>query len=127
ALIVVSGSDFLSVFDVRQLDALAYILMRLHSRAILVAEIFWGLWLIPFGILVIQSRFIPRVLGYLLFLAALGYLASSVTFLLFPGYGLVVYKFASQLQFCELPIIFWLLIWGAKPSPTSADSVRVAA
>jgi hypothetical protein len=126
ALIVVSGSDFLSVFDVRQLDALAYILMRLHSRAILVAEIFWGLWLIPFGILVIQSRFIPRIVGYLLFLAALGYLASSVTFLLLPGYGPVVDKFASQLQFCELPIIFWLLIWGAKEQPASPDLARAA-
>ena len=114
ALMVVSGADFLSVFDASQLNALAYILMRLHSRAILVAEIFWGLWLVPFGLLVIQSRFIPRVLGYLLFLAALGYLASSLTFLLLPGYGPVVDRFASRLPFCELPIILWLLIFGAK-------------
>src|SRR5215472_1556586 len=123
ALTVVSGADFLSVSDTGQLSALAYILMRLHSRAILVAEIFWGLWLIPFGILIIQSRFIPRILGYLLFLAALGYLASSVTFLLLPSYGPIVDKFASQLPLCELPIILWLLIWGAKVQPTSADSV----
>jgi len=114
ALIVVNGANFLSVFDARQLDALAYILMRLHGRTILVAEIFWGLWLIPFGILVIQSRFIPRILGYLLFLAALGYLASSVTFLLLSSYGDFVDKFASQLALAELPIILWLLIFGAK-------------
>ena len=114
ALMVVSGADFLSVFDAGQLNALAYILMRLHSRAILVAEIFWGLWLIPFGILVFQSHFIPRILGYLLFLAALGYLASSLTLLLLPGYAPVVGKFASQLTLCELPIILWLLIFGAK-------------
>ena len=126
ALTVVSGADFLSVFDTGQLNALAYILMRLHSRAILVAEIFWGLWLIPFGILVIQSRFIPRFLGYLLFLAALGYLASSVTFLLLPAYGPVVDKFASQLPLCELPIIFWLLIWGAKEQPASPDLVSAS-
>jgi hypothetical protein len=119
ALIVVSGADFLSVFDTGQLNTLAYILMRLHSRAILVAEIFWGLWLIPFGILIIQSRFIPRILGYLLFLAALGYLASSVTFLLLPGYGPVVDKLATKLTLCELPIILWLLIWGARVQPTS--------
>jgi hypothetical protein len=114
ALIVVSGADFLSVFDSGQLNALAYILMRLHSRTILVAEIFWGLWLFPFGILVIRSRFIPRVLGYLLFLAGVGYLASSLTFLLLPSYGPVVDTFASKLNFFELPIILWLLIWGAK-------------
>ena len=127
ALIVVSGTDFLSVFDTGQLNALAYIFMRLHSRTILVAEIFWGLWLFPFGILVIRSGFIPRILGYLLFLAALGYLASSLTFLLLPGYGPVVDKFAGQLPLCELPIILWLLIWGATVQPTSADSVHATA
>lgn len=114
ALIVVSGADFLAVFDTGQLNALAYIFMRLHSRTTLVAEIFWGLWLFPFGILVIRSHFIPRFLGYLLFLAALGYLASSLTFLLLPAYGPVVDTFAATLTLCELPIILWLLIWGAK-------------
>src|SRR5215510_5688194 len=123
ALIVVNGANFLSVFDTGQLNALAYIFMRLHGRAILVAEIFWGLWLFPFGILVIRSRFIPRVLGYLLFLAGVGYPARSLTFLLLPSYGPVVDMVASKLNFFELPIILWLLIWGAKnqPSPVPAS------
>src|SRR5262245_26283324 len=73
ALIVLGGADWLSVFDPGQLNALAYILMRLHSRTLLLAEIFWGLWLVPFGILIIRSRFIPSALGYLLFVAALGF------------------------------------------------------
>jgi len=114
ALIVLGGADWLSVFDPGQLNALAYILMRLHSRTLLVAEIFWGLWLVPFGILIIRSRFIPSALGYLLFVAALGYVASSLTFLLLPSYGPVVDTVASKLTFFELPIILWLLIWGAK-------------
>src|SRR5215471_21680867 len=37
ALIVLGGADWLSVFDPGQLNALAYILMRLHSRTLLVA------------------------------------------------------------------------------------------
>jgi len=126
ALIVLGGADWLSVFDRGQLNALAYILMRLHSRTLLVAEIFWGLWLVPFGILIIRSRFIPSALGYLLFVAALGYVASSLTFLLLPSYGPVVDPVASKLTFFELPIILWLLIWGAKdqhgqpPDPAAA-------
>jgi Domain of unknown function (DUF4386) len=114
ALMLLSGADFLSVFDKNQLDALAYLFMRLHGGGLLVAEIFWGLWLFPFAILVIQSGFIPRVLGVLLIIAAFGYLASSVTFLLLPAYGPIVDKFATKLALGELPIIFWLLIWGAK-------------
>jgi Domain of unknown function (DUF4386) len=127
ALIVVSGAGFLSAFDKGQLDTLAYLFMRLHGRGLLVAEIFWGLWLFPFGILVIRSGFIPRVLGYLLFIAAFGYLPSSVAFLLLPAYGPIVDKFATNLSLCELPIILWLLIWGAKVPAASADSVRAVA
>jgi Domain of unknown function (DUF4386) len=114
ALILVSGADFLSVFDKGQLDALAYLFMRLHGRGLLLAEIFWGLWLFPFAVLVMRSVFIPRFLGMLLIIAAFGYLASSVTFLLLPAYGPIVDKFATKLTLCELPIILWLLIWGAK-------------
>ena len=113
-LIVLSGADFMSVFDTGQLNTLAYIFMRLHSRTILVAYIVGSLWFFPFGILVIRSGFIPRILGYLLFLAAFGYLPASLTFLLLPSYGPLVDKFTRNLTVCEVPIILWLLIWGAK-------------
>jgi hypothetical protein len=77
ALFVVSGANFLSVFDTAQLNTLAYIFMRLHNRTILLGEIVGALWFFPFGLLVIRSRFIPRILGYLLFVAAFGYFAWS--------------------------------------------------
>jgi len=114
ALILMSGADFLSVFETRQLEALAYVFLRLHGQGFVVAQIFWGLWLFPFGILVIRSSFIPRVLGFLLFIAGFGYVASSFASLLLPPYAHLVDRFAGLLELGELPIIFWLLIWGAK-------------
>ena len=117
ALIVVSGANFLSAFDQRQLDTLAYLFFRLHGQGITVAEIFWGLWLFPFGILVIRSGFIPRFLGYLLFIAGVGYVAESFISLILPSYRQLVSQFAMLLTAAELPIIFWLLIWGAKDQP----------
>jgi hypothetical protein len=122
ALILVSGADFLSVFDKRQLDALAYLFLRLHSQGIIVAAIFWGLWLFPFGILVIRSGFIPRVLGILPFIAGSAYLASSSASLLLPRYAPLVNQFAMVLEIAEVPIIFWLLIWGAKTKPLDAPA-----
>ena len=127
ALLLVSGADFLSVFDPGQLNTLAYLFMRLHSRTILVAYIVGSFWFFPFGILVIRSGFIPRILGYLLFLAPFGYLPSSLAFLLLPSYGPVIETFTSMLPVCELPIILWLLIWGAKVQPTSPEPVNSAA
>lgn len=40
--------------------------LRLHAQENLVNEIFWGLWLFLFGVLVMRSRFLPRIHGVLL-------------------------------------------------------------
>jgi len=120
ALILVSGADWLSVFEKPELDALVYLFLRLHARGITVASIFWGLWLFPFGLLVIRSGFIPRVLGVLLMIAGTAYLASAFATLVLPQYAPLVGKIALPLEVGELPIIFWLLIWGAKTRPTAA-------
>src|SRR5437762_339927 len=63
ALTLFRGADFLAVFDKPQRDALAYLFVRLHSQGILINEIFWGLWLFPFGLLVFRSGFLPRWIG----------------------------------------------------------------
>jgi hypothetical protein len=120
ALILVSGADFLSVFGKPQLDALAYLFVRLHGQGIIVASIFWGLWLFPFGMLVIRSGFIPRVLGVLLMIAGSAYLAYAFVVLILPRYAPMVSQVALLLEAAELPIILWLLIWGAKTRPADA-------
>jgi Domain of unknown function (DUF4386) len=126
-LILVSGANFVSVFDKGQLDALVYLSMRLHSHGLLVAQIFWGLWLFPFGILVIRSGFIPRVLGVLLIIACFAYLADSFTFLLLPPYGHLVSNFATVFEgIGELSIVLWLLIWGAKEQPLNGQRPSLA-
>jgi hypothetical protein len=118
AQILVSAPDFLSVFEKPHLDALAYLFLRLHSKGITVASIFWGLWLFPFGMLVIRSGFIPRLLGVLLMIAGTAYLAASFASLVLPQYAPLVSQVALPLEIGELPIIFWLLIWGARPRST---------
>jgi hypothetical protein len=125
ALFLVSGADYLSVFQKPQLDALAYLFIRLHGQGITVASIFWGLWLFPFGLLVIRSGFIPRVLGFLMMIAGVGYLASSSTTLFLPQYGKLVSQVVFPLYLGELPIMFWLLIWGARTRPAAAPTASV--
>ena len=84
------------------------------------ASIFWGLWLFPFGLLVIRSGFIPRVFGFLLMIAGVAYVASSFTTLVLPRYAELVSKIALPLEVGEVPIIFWLLIRGARTRPADA-------
>lgn len=126
AQILASGANFLSVFEKSQRDALAYLFLNLHSQGIIVASVFWGLWLFPFGLLVIRSGFIPRVFGFLLIIAGVGYLASSFATLVFPRYAQLVSQIAFPLEIGEVPIIFWLLIWGARTRPTDAPALAAS-
>jgi uncharacterized membrane protein len=60
ALALVRGADFLSIVEKPQRDAFAMLFINLHGRGLVVAELFWGLWLFPLALLVYRSRFLPR-------------------------------------------------------------------
>jgi hypothetical protein len=92
ALLLVRGADFLSVFDKPQRDALAMLFLRLHHGGVVANEIFWGLWLFPFGLLVYRS----------------------FTGLLFPQYEARVFNSAFPAMLGELAIMLWLLIKGVN-------------
>lgn len=117
ALVLVRGGDFLSLFDKPQRDALAMLFLRLHGGGFDVAEIFWGLWLFPLGLLVYRSRFIPRILGIPLMLACFAYVADSFTSLLLPSYETIVSRWVSPLMLAEVVFMLWLSIMGATPRP----------
>jgi len=65
------GADFLSVFDKPQRDALVMVFLRVHGQGVLANEVFWGLSLFPFGLLVYRSGFLPLILGVWLMLDCL--------------------------------------------------------
>ena len=118
ARMLFSGGDSLSAFARPQLDALAMILLRLHIHGVYAVEVFWGLWLLPFGLLVLRSRFLPRILGITLIVAGFAYAAHSFVSLLLPGQRNAVYEIATMVGrgIGELPIILWLLIKGVDVS-----------
>jgi hypothetical protein len=122
-LILLSGADYLSVFDKRQLDALAMGFLSLRGYGIRAVMALWGLWLLPFGLLVFRSGFIPRVLGVLLIVGCFAYLAVSVTSLLFPAYGRVLSQL-TILAVGELLITLWLLTKGARTEPLADQASK---
>src|SRR3989338_1524927 len=63
ALTLFRGADFLAVFDKPQRDALGMLFLRLHGQGLVINEMFWGLWLFPFGVLVMRSRSEERRVG----------------------------------------------------------------
>jgi hypothetical protein len=115
ALVLVRGTDFLSVFEKPQRDALAMLFIDLHGHGFGVAEMFWGLWLFPLALLVYRSRFLPRFLGVWLAIAGLAWVILSLTGLLLPQYEDKVYTGLQPAFFGELAFMLWLVIKGAKP------------
>ena len=117
ALILFRGADFLAVFDKPQRDALGMLFIRLHTQGIFIDEMFWGLWLFPFGLLVFRSGFLPRFIGVWLMINCFGYVILSVIALFFPAYYGAAFNWSQPVLFGELAIMLWLLIKGAKVQP----------
>jgi hypothetical protein len=128
ALVLVRGADSLSILDKSQRDAWAMLFLNLHGRGIVVAEIFWGLWLFPLARLVYKSRFLPRFLGIWLALAGFAWVILSLTSVLLPQYQSKVYTCSQPAIVGEIAFMLWLLIRGAKPqAPLAAASSSAVA
>src|SRR6267154_1406508 len=128
ALVLVRGADFLSIFEKPQRDALAMLFLTLHGHGFGVAEIFWGLWLFPLGLLVYRSRFLPRFLGVWLAIGGFAYVILSLTGILLPHYQDKVFTYSQPATLRALVFMLWLIIKGATPpamdataSPSVAD------
>jgi uncharacterized protein DUF4386 len=125
AALALLGAPYLQAFDKPQLSSLAMLSLEMHRQGIVLVGVFWGLWLLPFGILLIESRFVPRIIGGLLVAAGVGWVINSGTLLLAPGRAHAVFTVASVLGgLGEGGTILWLLINGAeqtmRPPPAKA-------
>ena len=120
---LLAGAPEVSALTGAQREGLGMLFLRLHTDGVLAVEIFFGLWLLPFGLLVIRSRFLPRVLGILLIIAGVAYVAHSVTSLLLAGHRIILYERVTMLARAagEFPIMLWLLIKGADARQASPN------
>jgi hypothetical protein len=122
ALVLVPGADFLAALDKPQRDALAMLFVKLHGQGFVVAEMFWGLWLVPLGLLVYRSGFLPRFLGVWLGLAGVAWVVLSLTGILLPEDQDKVNTYCQPAIIGEIVFMLWLLIKGAKPTADAAAS-----
>ena len=120
AMLFARGGDFLAPFDQAQREAMTSLFLTLHQYGTTINDVFWGLWLLPLGVLVYRSAFLPRILGAWLMLNGLAYLAESVSGILLPQYAATVDRVVSPLELGEVAFALWLLVIGAKPRRTGA-------
>jgi hypothetical protein len=114
-IILLGDSSFLKAFAPAQLQALAMMFIELQKYGTLIVGVFWGLWLLPLGLLVYKSRFFPRILGVLLLVNGASYILDSFMGLLFPGVrAAIAPAISALLAIGEIPFLLWLLARGAR-------------
>jgi hypothetical protein len=114
SLTLLSGADYLKVFQPDQLQAQAMLSINLYKTGSTIAQIPFGVWLLPLGYLVFKSGFIPKILGILLIVDCFGLLLYVCQRFLLPGYVVISYPSLVVSFIAELGLALWLLIMGAK-------------
>ena len=118
-IVLIKSQSIASALDTKEIAGLVTLFMRLHNQGLVVNQIFWGLWLIPIGLLVRRSGYFPRWLAWPLFAAGTGYVLNSLGGIVLPA---SLQWLTSSLQILgvgEVPFFaFYLLIWGVRGERT---------
>lgn len=130
ALLVLSQADYLNVFDPAQRHAMAFTFLRLaNSAGQGLLEIFWAPYYVSFGLLIIRSRMLPKILGILLMIMGFGFAINVFEKFLFPQFYPALFSQFAMLggALGGIPTTLWLLIKGAKVQPLNdqADAASV--
>lgn len=118
-LVLTSGTVLLGAFTKEQIDGLTYLFVRLHAMGLQIAQVFWGLWLIPWGLAAVRTGFMPRWIGAAIIVAGVGYMLNSALAILAPTLAPSVSPYLLALGVSELAKTGYLVVWGARePDPS---------
>ncbi|MHA7057698.1 DUF4386 domain-containing protein [Aquimarina sp. M1] len=118
-LTLTNGAAYLNVFSPEELQAHVMLSLNAYNNGIIIAQVFWGLWLFPFGYLVYTSGILPKFFGIFLMLGALGNIIEFIGGFMIDGYydlGIGSY-IGIPAAIGEIGICLWMFIAGAKNNP----------
>ena len=115
AVVILGGADYLNAFDPKQLQALAYLSIRLHGYGYGMSFIFFGSHCVLLGYLIYRSGYVPRLLGTLLVIGGVGYVTHSVVLTLAPTLSAQLFPWILLPAVpAELGLCLWLIAAGSK-------------
>lgn len=115
ALMAATDSSFAAAFTDAQSDSLVLMFLDLHKYGYLVAQVFFGLWLLPLGYLAYKSGLFPKSLGVLLMIGCFSYLADFVVRSLSPALSDDISAYLTvPADIAEVWMIGYLLIIGVR-------------
>jgi len=121
---LISGADYLRGIAPEALAQQVMLSLKAYSKGMILNQVFWSLWLAPFGYLVYKSGILPKLLGILLMAGSAGYAVEAFGYILLadfaelPGTGLL----SIPASLGEIGTCLWLCIIGAREPAHSADA-----
>jgi len=109
-LVLLGGAQYLSVFKVEQLRALAFMFLEFYGQGFNICFVFFGFYCLLIGYLIFRSTFLPRILGVLMAIGGLGWL----TFLSPPLAEYLWPYIAAPGILGEGSLTLWLLVMGVN-------------
>lgn len=119
ALTIATHADYTKAFGQAGSDALVMLFADMQRNGLLIDHMFWGLWLLPLGYLVIKSRYFPTVIGALLIIGCFSWLAVLFVRVLAPDLARIA-SFLVLGAIGELIFMLWLIVKGVRVPPSEA-------
>src|SRR5712692_11228191 len=121
---VATGAVDLAAFGTAGSNALVLLLLDTQHYGLLIAQIFFGLWLVPLGYLAYKSAMFPTALGVVLVAACASYLVDLLAAFLVPDFGRAIHGFATILPaIAEPSMVLYLLVIGVKTKKSQTERI----
>jgi hypothetical protein len=122
APLLLSSNGYSTLFTTDQWHAQVLFFINMQMLGDKASQIL-AVWLLPLGYLVYKSGFFPKILGVLLIISGVGYLADFLIFFLLPNLNWQVAGFAFL---GELLFPLWLLIKGVNVERWKSRALEAA-
>ena len=114
-LVLLTGSEPLRAFNPDQLHALALMFIRLRTTGFDIALVFFGFHCVLIGYLILRSTFFPRILGLLMMIGGVGYLANIFAAVIPPALAGHLFPYVMlPAGVAEILLALWFLIVGVN-------------
>jgi Domain of unknown function (DUF4386) len=113
-LTLLGGGSYLSAIPVDQLQAQAFLSLKLFELGFAISLVFFGVFCLLLGYLIFRSGFLPRIIGVLLAFQGLCYAINSFTDFLAPRYSAIIFSILTVSAVGEISLCLWLLVMGVN-------------
>src|ERR1700730_15114245 len=118
---VATDPSYTATLGAASSGAMVLLLLDLHHYGFVIAQFFFGLWLVPLGYLAYRSAMFPKQLGVALIVAGACYLVGVLAVFLVPDFGERINTIVTiPCTIAEVSMLLYLLVVGVKtPKPVT--------